>query len=290
MDLNSLGVFCFLDGLTGAQTGTFARKVERWGYSALWFAESTGRESFSFASYLLSQTERLVVASGIAVVYAYEPIAIANAARTLGELFDDRFILGLGVSNSRGNSRRGIPYGKPYTFMRAYLEKMQAAPYAAPAPRHEPPIVLAGMMPKMLQLAATATRGTHTYFTTVAQLARVRAAIGPKPWICAELGVMLEPDAVKACATARRYMQVYLSIDHYVNRLREDGFGDDDFANGGSDRLVDELITWGSETTIRDRIAAYTKAGASHVCILPLHPDGGLVPDERVLAALSPRP
>jgi probable F420-dependent oxidoreductase len=285
----SIGVFCFLDGLTGTQTGTFARKVERWGYSALWFAETTGRESFSFASYLLSQTERLVVATGIAVVYAYEPIATANATRTLGELFDDRFILGLGVSNSRGNSRRGIPYGKPYTFMREYLEKMQDASYAAPASRHKPPIVLAGMMPKMLQLAATATRGTHTYFTTIEQLARVRAAIGPKPWVCAELGVILEPDAVKARPAARRYMQVYLSVDHYVKRLREVGFGDDDFANGGSDRLVDALIAWGSETTIRDRIAAYNKAGASHVCILPLHPDGEMVPDERVLAALAPR-
>lgn len=289
MDLNPVGVFCFLDGLTGTQTGAFARKVERWGYSALWFAETMGRESFSFASYLLSQTERLVIATGIAVVYAYEPIATANATRTLGELFDDRFLLGLGVSNSRGNTRRGIPYGKPYTFMREYLEKMKEAPYAAPAPQHEPPIVLAGMMPKMLQLAATATRGTHTYFTTTEQVARVRVAIGPKPWLCAELGVMFEQDAVKARTAARRYMQVYLSIDHYVRRLREVGFGEDDFANSGSDRLVDALIAWGNETTIRDRIAAYVKAGASHVCIMPLHPDGGMVPDERVLVALAPR-
>jgi probable F420-dependent oxidoreductase len=289
MDLNPVGVFCFLDGLTGTQTGAFARKVERWGYSALWFAETTGRESFSFASYLLSQTERLVIATGIAVVYAYEPIATANATRTLGELFDDRFLLGLGVSNSHGNTRRGIPYGKPYTFMREYLEKMKEAPYAAPAPQHEPPIVLAGMMPKMLQLAATATRGTHTYFTTTEQVVRVRAAIGPKPWLCAELGVMFEQDAVKARTAARRYMQVYLSIDHYVRRLREVGFGEDDFANGGSDRLVDALIAWGNETTVRDRIAAYVKAGASHVCIMPLHPEGGMVPDERVLVALAPR-
>ncbi|NOT55043.1 MAG: TIGR03620 family F420-dependent LLM class oxidoreductase [Deltaproteobacteria bacterium] len=289
MDLNALGVFCFLDGLTGAQTGAFVRKVERWGYGALWFAETTGRESFSFASYLLSQTERLVVATGIAVVYAYEPIATMNASRTLGELFDARFLLGLGVSNSRGNTRRGIPYDKPYTFMRAYLEKMRAAPYAAPAPQHEPPIVLAGMMPKMLQLAATATHGTHTYFTTREQIARIRTAIGPKPWLCAELGVILESDAAKARAAARRYMQVYLSVDHYVKRLREIAFGDEDFVNGGSDRLVDALIAWGSETTIRDRIAAYTKAGASHVCILPLHPEGGMVPDERAVAALAPR-
>src|SRR5215813_1986126 len=254
MDLSKLGVFCFLDSLTGAQTGQFARKAEQLGYSALWFAEATGRESFSFASYLLSQTERLVVATGIAVVFSYEPIAIANASRTLGELFDDRFILGLGVSNKRGNERRGVPYGKPVTFMREYLAKMKAAPYSGPKPSHEPPIVIAGMMPKMLQLAAAETQGTHTYFTTVEQVARVCAAIGASPWLCAELAVMLETDTTKARTAARRYMQVYLAVDHYVKRLREVGFSDGDFANGGSDRLVDALIAWGNEETIRERI------------------------------------
>ncbi|HEV8718096.1 MAG TPA: TIGR03620 family F420-dependent LLM class oxidoreductase [Candidatus Binatia bacterium] len=289
MDLRTLGVFAFLDGLSGGQTGQFARQVERLGYSALWFAETSGRESFSFASYLLSQTERLVVATGIAVVFSYEPIATANAARTLGELFEDRFILGLGVSNKKGNARRGVAYEKPYSFMREYLTKMRAAPYGAPKPQHEPPIVLAGMMPKMLQLAASETRGTHTYFTTTDQIAQVRAALGPDPWLCAELGVMLETDAAKARAAARRYMQVYLSIDHYVNRLRAVGFTDADFADGGSDRLVAALIAWGNEDKLRERIEAYYRAGATHVCIMPLSSAGGLVPDERALEALTPR-
>ncbi len=289
MDLRTMGVFAFLDGLSGVQTGQFARKVEQLGYSTLWFAESAGRESFSFASYLLGQTERLVVATGIAVVFSYEPIATANAARTLGELFEDRFILGLGVSNKKGNARRGVAYEKPYSFMCDYLTKMKTAPYGAPKPQHEPPIVLAGMMPKMLQLAATETQGTHTYFTTTEQIARVRAALGPGPWLCAELGVMLETDAAKARVAARRYMQIYLSIDHYVGRLRAVGFTDADFAEGGSDRLVDALIAWGNEDKLRERIAAYYQAGATHVCIMPLSSSGGLAPDEQALEALAPR-
>jgi probable F420-dependent oxidoreductase len=145
------------------------------------------------------------------------------------------------------------------------------------------------MMPKMLQLAATETRGTHTYFTTTEQIAQVRAALGPDPWLCAEQAVMLETDAVKARAAARRYMQVYLAIDHYVRRLRAVGFTDADFADGGSDRLVDALIAWGNKDKLRERIATYYQAGATHVCIMPLSSDGGLVPDERVLEALAPR-
>ena len=290
MNLSKPGVFCFLDGLTSAQTRLLARKAEQLGYSALWFAETRGREPFSFASYLLGQTERLVVATGIAVVYAYEPIAIANAARTLGELYGDRFVLGLGVSNKRGNAARGIPYDdKPVSFMRKYLAKMKEAPYTAPKPRQEPPIVIAGMMPKMLQLAATETQGTHTYFTTIEQISRIRAALGSQPWLCAELGVMFETDASKARAAIRQYLQIYLTIDHYVKRFREVGFTDEDFANGGSDRLVDAIVVWGNEAKIHERMDAYHKAGASHVCIMPLKSEGGLVPDERALEALAPR-
>ena len=289
MDLSTIGVFSFLDGLSGAQLGPFARKVERLGYSALWFAEGLGRESFSLASYLLSQTERLVVATGIAVVFKREPVATAGAAKTLGELFEDRFILGLGVSNKEGNARRGITYDQPYSFMREYLAKLKATMYAAPAPKQEPPIVLAALLPKMLQLAATETHGTHTYFVPPQQTAVVRAAIGPHKWICAEQAVMLEPDPAKARAAARAYMAFYLQIPHYRNSLRAVGFDEADFANGGSDRLVDAIVAWGTEDTLRARIAAHRQAGATHICILPLSPNGGMLPDERTLEALAPR-
>ena len=288
MDLQAPGVFTFLDGLSGAQAGQLSRNVEQLGDSALWFPEVLGREPFSFAAYLLSQTERLVIATGIVVPYAYEPIVIANATRTLAELFGDRFLLGLGVSNAQANARRGIPYGKPLSFTREYLAKMKAAPYNAPAPQNDPPVVLAGMMPKMLKLAATQTNGTHTYFSVVEQIAATRKALGPEPWLCAELGVMLESDADKARSAARSYMRIYLQVDHYVQRLKEVGFAAADFANGGSDRLVDAVVAWGDAAKIRESIAAYYEAGASHVCLMPLCSEGGMNPDKRAIEVLAP--
>ncbi|MBI3800942.1 MAG: TIGR03620 family F420-dependent LLM class oxidoreductase [Deltaproteobacteria bacterium] len=289
MDLSKLGIITFLDALNGKEAGQFARKVEQWGYSVLWVPDAMGREVFSLSASLLSQTERLVVGPGVVIVYAYEPIAIANASRTLGELFADRFILGLGVSNRGANDRRGIAYEKPVSFVREYLAKMKAAPYNAPTPQQQPPIVLSGMMPKMLQLAATETQGTLTYFTTTEQVARIRQTLGPNPWLCAIQAVLLETEATKARALARRYMQTYLAIDHYVQRLRSLGYGDADLANGGSDRLVDAIVAWGSEDQLRERIADQFKVGATHVSILPLNPRGEARPDERVIAALAPR-
>ena len=100
---------------------------------------------------------------------------------------------------------------------------------------------------------------------------------------------MLETDAANARARAREYLQMYLGIEHYPQRWRGLGFDEADFANGGSDRLIDAIVAWGNERTIRERIAEQFKTGATHVCIIPLDPHGGGRPDERALEALAPR-
>ncbi len=290
MDLSNLGVFAFLDGLSGPQTGELARKVERLGYSILWIPEGAGRDPFAHAGYLLSQTEKLVVASGIANIFMREPGTSIRAARTLCELFEDRFILGLGVSGKTANEARGLRWDRPVSFMRGYVAKMKATNYMAPGPRTEPPVVLAGILPKMVELAATATKGTHTYFVPPEHTARVRAAIGPEKWICAEQAVILESDPARAREAARKYMSFYLRLpgSSYAKNLRTFGFGDADFAGDFSDRLVDAVVAWGGVDELRARVEAHRKAGASHVCVLPLRPDGMLVPDQRALEALAP--
>jgi probable F420-dependent oxidoreductase len=288
MDLSAPGVFCFLDEVRGAELGPLARKVERLGYGVFWYTEGVGRESLSLGTYLLTQTQRIVVASGIAVAFCREPIAAGNAARALSELFPGRFILGLGVSNAAGNARRGVRYESPVAFMRSYLARMKASPYAAPAPAVEAPVVLGSLHPKMIALAAAETAGVLTYFTPPEKTAQVRAAIGSRTWLCAEQAVLLERDPSRARAAARTYMSWYLRIPHYATMLATVGFGVEDFANGGSDRLVDAIVAWGSEDALRARLAAHRAAGADHVCILPLGPNGSLRPDERVLEALAP--
>ena len=290
MDLNEIGVFAFLDGLSGRQTGELARRVERLGYSVLWLPEGAGRDPFAHAGYLLSQSEKLVVASGIANVFMREPGTSVRAARTLCELFEDRFILGLGVSGKTANEVRGLRWERPVSFMRDYLARMKATGYMAPGPKTEPPVVLAGILPKMVELAACETKGTHTYFVPPEHTARVRSAIGSDKWICAEQAVMLESDPGRAREAARKYMSFYLRLpgSSYAKNLRTLGFADADFAGDFSDRLVDAVVAWGSVTELRARINAHREAGATHVCVLPLRPDGVLLPDKRALEALAP--
>jgi len=290
MDIGKIGIWFFLDAMPTAETVDFARKTEKLGYGALWIPEAVGREPFAHSAYLAAHTEKIVFATGIANIWARDAITMSAASKTLAEISNGRFLLGIGVSHKPLVSNlRGHSYDKPYSYMKEYLPKMKSALYRAPMPKEEVPVVIAALHPKMLQLAAAETSGTHTYFVPPEHTAKARAAIGSKPWICAAQAVILESDAAKARAMARTYMKTYVPrLPNYTNNLKALGWKDADFENGCSDALVDAIVAWGTETKIRDRIDAHLKAGATHVCILPLRSDNESLPDPRVMEALAP--
>ncbi len=290
MDIRQLGAWFFLDSLTAPETAEFARRVEKLGYGALWIPEAVGREPFAHAAYLLAKTDRLVIATGIANIWARDAMTTVAGAKTLAEMSGGRFLLGLGVSHAPlVETLRGHNYQKPYSTMKEYLAKMKAARYVAPQPKEEVPIVLAALHPKMLRLAAAEARGTHTYFVPPEHTARARETLGKDPWICAAQAVILEQDPARARAAARAYMKTYVPrLPNYKNNLLSLGWTEADFADGCSDRLVDAIVAWGDEKRIRERIDAHHRAGANHVCILPLCADSSPHPDLRAVEALAP--
>ena len=287
--LGRLGVWCALDGMPAPEAVAFAQQVEVWGYSALWMPEAVARDPFSFIGYLAANTRTLRLATGIANIYARDAMTMRAIQKTLAELSGGRLVLGLGVSHEPMVAGvRGHAYGKPVATMRAYLEAMQKAVYLGPQPAVEAPIVLAALRSKMLELARDKARGAHPYFVPPEHTARARAVLGRGPWLCPEQMVLLETDATKARAIARKHIAIYTTLPNYQNNLRELGFSDADFASSGSDRLVDAIVAWGDEKRIRARIQAHHDAGADHVCIQPLRPDGAFGPDRRLLEALAP--
>ena len=290
MDIGKVGIWFFLDAMTAAESVEFARKAEKLGYGAMWIPEAVGREPFAHSAYLAAHTERIVFATGIANIWARDPITMSAASKTVADVSGGRFLLGIGVSHKPLVSNlRGHSYDKPYSYMREYLPKIKSALYRAPMPKEPVPIVIAALHPKMLQLSATEADGTHTYFVPPEHTAKARAAIGPKPWICAAQAVILETDAAKARAAARTYMKTYVPrLPNYTNNLKALGWKDEEFANGCSDKLVDAIVAWGTEDQIRARIDAHLKAGATHVCILPLRVDNESLPDMHAMEALAP--
>ena len=288
-EISGLGVWTWLDALPAREARAFAARVEAWGYSALWIPEAVGRDPFTLLGYLATATERLVLATGIASIYARDAMTMRAVQQTVGEMAPGRFILGLGVSHApMVTGVRGHEYRPPVTAMREYLEAMEKATYLGPKPSVDVPIVLAALRPKMLGLAASRTRGAHPYFVTPEHTRNARKILGPDPWLCPEQKVLLEGDPAVARRVARAAMAIYLGLPNYRNSLLTQGFEEGDFEGGGSDRLVDGIVAWGDEQAIADRIAQHREAGADHVCIQPLRPDGGPGPDERALEALAP--
>ncbi len=287
MQIDKLGVWAATDQLSASHAAAFARRVEAWGYAALWIPEALGREVFSASAWLLANTSRLTVATGIANIYARDPVASAAAQKGLNEQSGDRFLLGLGVSHIPLVEVRKHTYGKPLATMRAYLQGMAKADYGAISPSAVPKTVLAALGPKMLELSAELADGAHPYNVPPEHTRQARRVLGAGKLLCVEQAAILETDAATARALARRFLAFYFSLPNYVDNWRRLGFTDPDFAGGGSDRLIDAIIAWGDEKAIRARIHEHWQAGADHVCVQAVGPT--LLPDERLLALLAPQ-
>jgi probable F420-dependent oxidoreductase len=289
MEIGKLGVFSFLEAMPAGAAADYVKRIESLGYSAFWYPEALGRESMASASWLLANTTKLIVASGIANVYARDAMTMAAGAKTLAEQSGGRFLLGIGVSHQpMVEGLRGHDASKPLTYMTRYLEAMAQAAYVAPAPKEPVPIVVGALHPKMLALAAEKTAGVHPYLVPPEHTAFAREHTGPNAWICTEQKVVLETDAAKARAVAREAIAFYLGLPNYRRNLKRFGLTDADLDNGGSDKTIDTVVAWGDEKAIAARIQAHYDAGANHVCIQPINPDGTPNPDWRVLEAFAP--
>ncbi len=274
MDLGKIGVWFFLDGLNSQDSAEAAKKIEGLGYSALWLPETVGKNPFVLSSWLLSQTTNLILATGIANIYNREPGVTLAAQHSLAEQSNGRFLLGLGVSHKPlVEGLRGLNYGPPVKTMKDYLEKMEVSPYAAITHPEKPPTVIAALGPKMLELAASKCNGAHPYFSSPDHTAMARSIMGPDAWLCVEQKVILEEDPTKARTLARASATIYQSLPNYRNNWLRMGLTEDDITHS-SHKFIDTTFAWGNPAQIKSRVDEHFDAGASHVCIQPIHPNG----------------
>ncbi|HWG74664.1 MAG TPA: LLM class F420-dependent oxidoreductase [Acidimicrobiales bacterium] len=270
-----------LDFVPASRAQELAVEIEGLGYAAIWVPEVAGRDPFVHCALLLSATERIVSATGIANIWARDAVTMAGAAKAVTEAFPERFLLGLGVSHhTLVEDLRGHTYAKPLSAMRTYLAAMDEAPYTSARPTTPVRRVLAALGPRMLELAAARADGAHSYFVTPEHTAVARAALG-HGLLCVEQAIVLETDPEAARRIARAHMATYLRLPNYANNVRRLGFGEGDLAEGGSDRLVDAIVAWGDVDTVTSRVGAQLAAGADHVCVQALDEKSRRVPVEQ---------
>jgi probable F420-dependent oxidoreductase len=285
--LGPIGFWTFqLDSQPAKRAQELVSEVEALGFGAVWIPEGFGsKEAFAHSAILLAGSRDIVVATGIASLWARDPMAMSNGSRALAEAYPGRFLLGIGVSHEVRASGRGHVYERPYSKMREYLEAMDLAP--APGSTPPAPRVLAALGPKMLALSAERAMGAHPYFVPVEHTARAREALGPDKFLAPEQLVVLGANPDKARTIGREFMSHYLGLPNYANNLRRLGWGDADMDEPYSDRFVDALVAWGDVGAVRRRVREHYDAGADHVSVQIVREDAGEFPIEE-LRELAP--
>ena len=276
MQLGKIGVWTSYRALGEENGPAAAGLIEDLGLGAMWLG---GSPRLPAVAPLLEATSRIVIATGIVNVWAYEPAQLAAEYAELESAFPGRLLLGIGIGHPEATS----VYAKPLTKMRAFLDGLDAAD-PVPVERR----CLAALGPKMLDLSADRSLGTHPYFVPVQHTRFARERIGPRALVAPELACVLDTDTERARATARRYAALYLGLRNYTANLRAFGYGDGDIADGGSERLIDAVVPHGTAEAIAAVARDHLAAGADHVCLQTVGVEGVPVDEWTALArALS---
>ena len=248
-------------------------ELEALGYDTFWLGSSP---SLAQVRPYLEASEEITIATGILNIWQHEPADVAAQHAELARDFPGSFLLGIGVGHPEATS----DYTRPLSAMRAFFDGLDAGG----VPRDE--MIAAALGPKMLDLAAERSLGTHPYFTTPEHTRFARERVGPDAIVAPELAVVVETDPEQARKDARAYAATYLGLTNYTSNLLRYGFTEADIADGGSDRLIDAVIPHGSAEAIAEAVQAHYDAGADHVCLQPLGHGPAPVEDYRALAAV----
>ena len=280
LDLGQTGVWGHLDSLPIDDARGYARRVEELGFGTLWVPETVGRHPFTLLGLLAAETSSLLLGTSIVGIWGHDAQSTRMAALTLSEATGGRFVLGLGVSHPHlAGKLRGHTFERPLTRMREFLAAYRAAVWRGPPVETEPPVLLAALRDRMTALAATDADGAFPYLVTAERVAHLRAvldaaAVGTRPVLAVTCPSVLETDADAARSAARAYLAPYLRTPAYQAGWELQGFDPSDWEKPGSDRLVDAMVAWGDADALRARIATLIDAGADHVALIPLSPDG----------------
>jgi probable F420-dependent oxidoreductase len=170
------------------------------------------------------------------------------------------------------------------------LEALAAAPGIVPNERELPPVVLAALGPRMIDLARDRAQGAVPSSVVPAHTAAARERLGAGARLVIVQAVVLTPgiDADEWRRRTHQHLEVYTGLPNYLASWRRQGFSDADLVQGGSERLKQAMVPFGVDATLQ-RIEEHRAAGADEVLVQMLgeHP---LTPTRAEWALLSGQP
>lgn len=264
-------VLCPADMFKHAELVHYAQSAEAAGFNTIWLPELFGRDPFVTCATILNATSTIKVGTAIANVYARDARATKAAAYSLADAHNNRFSLGLGLSNKVGNAPRGHKWLPPLTKMQDFMDRYAEAEIMFKN-EADVSVYLAAHGPKLMEFAAERMDGAYTYLQTIDYSADAKQLLGDKLLHLMQPTVFVEePD--RARDLARRAIAVYLPLENYHRAWRERGFDDADFADRGSDKFIDSIIAWGDQKQITERYQAQRSAGVDQIIVIPVGVD-----------------
>lgn len=279
--LGRIGIWMPPPAWIGADPAATAAAIERAGFTSVWIGGGNATaDALELLRPLLAASSRLIVATGIANIWAWEPARLRSEAAALARDFPGRFILGLGVSHEPLVTSLGHAYERPLAKMEKFLDELDhPAHHLGEHAGDLPPVVLAALGPKMLTLAAEITVGAHPYFTPPEHTAFARSVLGASPLLVPEQALSLAAAPAEGLAAGRAYAERYLRMPNYTRNLQRFGFGPHDLTGKGSDRLISAIIPSGA-SVVASRVREHLDAGADHVVLQPLESSGAFAVDQ----------
>ncbi|HXG02032.1 MAG TPA: LLM class flavin-dependent oxidoreductase [Candidatus Binatia bacterium] len=279
-----------------------ARRAEALGYESLWVTHGLGRDSFLVLAAYGAATSRIGLANGVVPIYPRHPVAMAQAALTLSEMTGGRFRLGIGVSHRASMEQMlGLTLREPLEVMREYVAVLRGALGAAaefsgrhfrvrwsfgvPARPPAPPVYLAALSPRMLELAGEVADGVVLWLTpppyvrmvAVPALERGRRRAGKSldgfAVVCA-VPLAVTDDRKGALEAFRGELTRYLTLPFYRAMLEAAGLGEGlrEFDRTGQTpaTLAEALGAVGDAEGCRAYVEAYRQAGVTLPAIRPI--------------------
>jgi alkanesulfonate monooxygenase SsuD/methylene tetrahydromethanopterin reductase-like flavin-dependent oxidoreductase (luciferase family) len=279
-----------------------ARRAEALGYESVWVTHGAGRDSFLVLAAYGAATTRIHLGNGVVPIYPRHPTAVAQQALTLAEMTGGRFRLGLGVSHRPSmEAMLGLSLADPLGTMREYVAVLRGALGAGadfegahyrvrwsiglPDRPPAPPILLAALSGRMLELAGEIADGVILWLCTPAYVrdvaipalerGRRRRNLGLDGFeVVAAVPLAITGDGPSAMGAFRQELTRYCALPFYRAMLDASGHGAGlrEFDRSGEvpESLARALGAVGEGAAARDYVAAYRDAGVTLPAIRPI--------------------
>lgn len=269
-----------------------AKQLEAAGFAGIYCA-SFG-DGMGLCLSIAHATSTIKFGTSIIPIYYRVPFDLAQSAAYIHEISDGRFYLGIGVSHAPANARIGAKPGKPLSDMRQYVEAMRAASQqVGPLP----PIVLAALRKKMVELAVEIAEGA--VWANAARshmpesLAHIPAEKREGDFFIGDMIPMCidDDDPAAAANVMKRVLTGYVMLPNYRNYWKEAGYveemeaieaalarGDREALPGlMSERWLSDCTLYGTRKQVLEGLEQWFAAGVKTPIVVPSSTKGGQV-------------